>query len=186
MRCNATSWNMNLYRSLPSFPAAHWESAWVGGSHLQLVLLLLGDFGEQLGFLSRQRLDQRVTLSHEAGFKLHSVLLKETHIMLVAFSSVQFIFLWDVSEWSEVKIGSVGEDVFTHQLRDAFCLSLKCKFIVLAAQTWTHGGDYSSVDTNIITSSEAALWSEPSPTSQYAAQEEKISSVSCSSAFELR
>ena len=46
-------------------------------SHLELVVLLFGDFGEQLGFLSGERLDQRVALSHEAGFKLHSVLLKE-------------------------------------------------------------------------------------------------------------
>lgn len=47
--------------------------------HLQLVLLLLGDLGEQLGLLSGQRLDQRVTLRHEAGFKLHAALLKQRH-----------------------------------------------------------------------------------------------------------
>lgn len=46
-------------------------------SHLLLVLLLLGDFGEQFGFLSGERLDQRVTLGHEAGFELHTALLKQ-------------------------------------------------------------------------------------------------------------
>lgn len=45
-------------------------------SHLQLVLLLLGDFGQQFGFLSGERLDQRVALCHEASFELHAVLLK--------------------------------------------------------------------------------------------------------------
>lgn len=46
-------------------------------SHLQLVLLLLGDLGQQFGFLSGERLDQRVTLSHEACFELYAVLLKQ-------------------------------------------------------------------------------------------------------------
>lgn len=45
--------------------------------YLQFVLLLLGDFSEQFGFLSGESLNQWVTLCHEASFKLHTVLLKQ-------------------------------------------------------------------------------------------------------------
>lgn len=48
----------------------------VSGRYLQFVLLLLGDLGEQFGFLSGQRIDQRITLRHQTGLKLHAALLQ--------------------------------------------------------------------------------------------------------------
>lgn len=48
----------------------------MSGLYLQLVLLLFGDFGEQLGFLSGQRVDQRIALGHQTSLKLHATLLK--------------------------------------------------------------------------------------------------------------
>lgn len=49
----------------------------MSGLYLQLVLLLFGDFGEQLGLLSGQRVDQRIALSHQTSLKLHAALLKQ-------------------------------------------------------------------------------------------------------------
>lgn len=48
----------------------------MSGLYLQFVLLLFGDFGEQFGFLSGQRIDQRITLRHQTSLKLHAALLK--------------------------------------------------------------------------------------------------------------
>lgn len=45
------------------------------GTHLQLVLPLFGDLGEQLGFLPGQSIDQRITLSHQAGLVVQAILL---------------------------------------------------------------------------------------------------------------
>ena len=45
------------------------------GTHLQLMLPLFGDLGEQLGFLPGQSIDQRITLSHQAGLVVQAILL---------------------------------------------------------------------------------------------------------------
>lgn len=51
-------------------------------THLELVLPLFGNLGEELGFLPRQSLNKGVTLSHQAGLELHPVLLPGTHTSL--------------------------------------------------------------------------------------------------------
>jgi hypothetical protein len=48
---------------------------WVTSAYLQLVFPLFGHLGEQLGLLPCQRIDQGVTLSHQAGFVVQSVFL---------------------------------------------------------------------------------------------------------------
>lgn len=45
------------------------------GTYLDLVLPLFGHLGEQLGFLSRESVNQSITLSHQAGLVVQAVLL---------------------------------------------------------------------------------------------------------------
>lgn len=46
-------------------------------THLQFVLVLFVDAGQQLGFASVQGLDEGVALRHQAGLELHAVLLRD-------------------------------------------------------------------------------------------------------------
>lgn len=64
-------------RHSPGSPAP-WPSAPLTRStHLQLVLMLLVDACEQLGFPPVEGVDEGITLGHQAGLKLHTVLLCE-------------------------------------------------------------------------------------------------------------
>lgn len=51
------------------------HSRWWVRAHLQLVLVLLVDPGQQLGFPSVEGINEGVTLGHQAGLELHAVLL---------------------------------------------------------------------------------------------------------------
>ena len=48
-------------------------------THLQLVLVLVVDPGEQLGLAAVQRVDEGVTLRHQTRLELHPVLLRDKH-----------------------------------------------------------------------------------------------------------
>lgn len=63
--------------SQSSFPpsASPAGSSLTTQAHLQLVLVLLVDPGQQLGFPSVEGVDEGVTLGHQAGLELHTVLL---------------------------------------------------------------------------------------------------------------
>lgn len=64
-------------------PSCHSPGAQLAGfllpsghsTHLQLVLVLLVDASKQLGFPSVEGVDEGITLGHQAGLKLHTVLL---------------------------------------------------------------------------------------------------------------
>lgn len=61
---------------LLGFPLPSWHS-----THLQLVLMFFVDAGKQLGFPSVEGVDEGITLGHQAGLKLHTVLLcEEAHL----------------------------------------------------------------------------------------------------------
>lgn len=62
--------------------------------HLHFVLLLLGDFGEQFGFLSGESVDQRVTLCHETRLDLHAALLKQHVARLYRALLIQNMKYW--------------------------------------------------------------------------------------------
>lgn len=51
-------------------------------AHLQLVLVLFVDLCQQLCFAAVQGLDEGVALRHQAGLKLHAVLLQNSKARL--------------------------------------------------------------------------------------------------------
>lgn len=61
-----------LGAQLRGFLVPPWPS-----THLQLVLMLLVDASKQLGFPPVEGINKGITLSHQAGLKLHTVLLCE-------------------------------------------------------------------------------------------------------------
>lgn len=62
--------------------------------HLHFVLLLLGDFGEQFGFLSGESVDQSVTLCHETSLNLHAALLKQHVVRLCRALHIKNMKYW--------------------------------------------------------------------------------------------
>lgn len=70
--CPLWSLVTDLAAPLLGFPVPSWRS-----THLQLVLMFLVDAGKQLGFPSVEGVDEGITLGHQAGLKLHTVLLRE-------------------------------------------------------------------------------------------------------------
>lgn len=91
--------------SQSSFPASASPagSSLTTQAHLQLVLVLLVDPGQQLGFPSVEGVNEGVTLGHQAGFKLHTVLLWGTEgVTAQGASPVQlenWIFLFNGATW---------------------------------------------------------------------------------------
>lgn len=82
------------------------------GTHLQLVLPLFGDLGEQLGFLPGQSIDQRITLSHQAGLVVQAILLwdaesfrEETHRDMAGARDTATSASGPQREWSCFQIG---------------------------------------------------------------------------------
>lgn len=82
--CWPGHWPPKAVGILPSWLACTsrpWEpSSWLSAlpqcsAHLQLVLMLLVDPCKQLGFSSVEGVNEGITLGHQAGLKLHTVLL---------------------------------------------------------------------------------------------------------------